>query len=201
VTVVVEGTGLFSGRPSRVVLTRCEGDVILRKDGESARVRELVAVGTERCTTVARGDGAVRIATVEHLFAALAGLGVYAGLAISVEGDELPILDGAAAEWTRAIGRLNVPPGAPALLVGAADEISVGASEYAFRPGSRRLSVRFESGDPRLEEWASWEGGADHFAQRIAPARTFALARDLAEIAARGLAPHAPKESVVGRRG
>jgi UDP-3-O-[3-hydroxymyristoyl] N-acetylglucosamine deacetylase len=56
---------------------------------------ELV-VGTNLCTTL--GYGGVTISTVEHVLAAIHGLGLD-NLIIEVEGNELPILDGSAAPF------------------------------------------------------------------------------------------------------
>jgi UDP-3-O-acyl-N-acetylglucosamine deacetylase len=76
--------------------------------------------------------------------------------------------------------------------------IDLGDSRYAFEPGDGiDVRVRFESGDPRLTADARWCGDAADFRSRIAPARTFALARDLPEIARLGLARHVDPRAVV----
>ena len=54
-----------------------------------------------------------------------------------------------------------------------------------------------ELGDSRLSASASWSGDAIDFAARIAPARTFALARDADELVVAGLARHVDPASVV----
>jgi UDP-3-O-acyl-N-acetylglucosamine deacetylase len=74
----------------------------------------------------------------------------------------------------------------------------VGASRYEFEPGEGvSLRVAFETDDARLARAASWDGDVHDFRARIAPARTFALARDLATIERLGLARHADPASVV----
>ena len=82
---------------------------------------------------------------MEHAFAALAGLGVYEGLALSVEGPELPLLDGGSAAWCDAIDRLGGDARRPALRVARAAVLEVGASRYEFTPGAGvEVEVRLE---------------------------------------------------------
>ncbi len=196
--VVLEGPGLHGGRPAKVTLSRePEAAAVTMRRGEvSARIEELEVVGTDRATTVARSNAELRVATVEHLFAALAGLGVRGGLAIEIEGDELPLLDGAAGEWMRAVASLEVPCSPPSLVVLRDAELRVGRSTYAFTTTGREVTVRFETEDPRLVAEASWSGEPADF-PRIALARTFAFAHDVGDLASRGLASHVAKESVV----
>jgi UDP-3-O-[3-hydroxymyristoyl] N-acetylglucosamine deacetylase len=53
------------------------------------------------CTRIENADG-VQVSTIEHVMAALAGLGVHNAL-IEVSGPEVPILDGSAAPFVRKI--------------------------------------------------------------------------------------------------
>jgi UDP-3-O-[3-hydroxymyristoyl] N-acetylglucosamine deacetylase len=172
--------------------------VLVRAGGREAEVRGLTVVSTQWATTVEAHAGALRVATVEHAFGALAGLGVRMGLSIEVDGDEMPLLDGAAAAWCEAFGRFGLPAEPPRLRVARRGIVEVGASQYVFAPGeSIEVRVQFETGDPRLLPDARWCGDASDFVSRIAPARTFALARDLPEIARLGLARHVDLRAVV----
>lgn len=200
--VVVEGIGLHSGERARVTLSAGAPDapVCFRIAGEDVPIARLSVTSTRRATTVGYEgrDGTRRIGTVEHLLAALAGVGVRAGLVVEVEGPELPLLDGGAGAWVVAVGRLALPWRAPQQRIARAAVIDVGASRYAFDPGdSQRVEVIVELDDPRLARSAAWSGDAIDFAARIAPARTFALARDAAELMTAGLARHVDPASVV----
>jgi UDP-3-O-[3-hydroxymyristoyl] N-acetylglucosamine deacetylase len=203
VSAVLEGRALHTGQAVRVELARVDGPVVLRRGEHEARIDELRAVATARATTVARADGLVRLRTVEHLFAALGGLGVRAGVRVDVDGDELPLLDGAALAWARAIAALDPPRAPPPLVVARDAMIVVGASRYEFERADRsatpgaRVSVTIDFDDARLEPHASWTSSADDFIGRIAPARTFAFARELDEMAARGLASYVSPDAVV----
>jgi UDP-3-O-[3-hydroxymyristoyl] N-acetylglucosamine deacetylase len=184
-----------------VVLRRQAGPVMLECHGVEARIDELVVTSTTRATTVEARAGALRVRTVEHAFAALAGLGIYEGLALSVDGPEMPLLDGGSAAWCEAIDRLCVTPRRPRLRIVRAAAFEVGASRYEFTPGAAvEVQVRLELDgfdEARVAPEARWEGGTDDFRLRIAVARTFVLARDLRELAVSGLARHVAPDAVV----
>ena len=197
--MTVEGVGLHSGAPSRVRLFRSEGPVRLRSGSVEARMDELEVASTARATTVQTRDGGLRVGTIEHAFAALAGLGLYAGLTLEVDGPEMPLLDGGAAAWCAALARLDLPPSAPRLRVTRAAAFDVGPSRYELAPtaGAVEVTARIDFDDPRLAPEATWHGDPADFVARIAPARTFALAREIDELARRGLARHVDPACVV----
>jgi UDP-3-O-[3-hydroxymyristoyl] N-acetylglucosamine deacetylase len=197
--VVVEGVGLHSGRPSRVVLRRAPGAVRLRSGGVEATLDELVVASTARATTVEAHGGRLRVGTVEHAFAALAGLSCHEGIVIEVDGPEMPLLDGGATAWCTAIARLGIPPSRPHLRVARAASFEVGPSRFELTPdeGGVKVIVRVDFDDARLAPEASWTGEAADFVARVAPARTFALAREVDELVRRGLARHVDPTSVV----
>ncbi len=196
--VALEGPGVHLGVTARVTVTARPGAITLRANGLEARLEELQIAATARATTVEAHGGKLRVRTVEHLFAALAGLGVHSGVAVEIEGPEMPLLDGGAIGWWDAIARLEVEPTAPRLRVAREAVISCGASRFAFSPGpAPEIEVRVEFDDVRIAESASWAGARDDFRARIAPARTFALARDVEELSQLGLARHVDRASVV----
>jgi len=185
--VVVDGRGLHSGVESRVTLSRAAGPVTLN----GTPLEALRVVDTDRATTVE----SPRVRTVEHLFAALAGLGVRSGVAVRVDGGELPLVDGGAAKWCDALLELGVVADEPRLRVVRDGRVEVGESAYEFFvDGVVEAAVDV---DVELGRHASWGGDPDDFRARIAPARTFAFAREVEMLAARGLASHVDAESVV----
>lgn len=196
--MVVQGRGLHSGQPCTVVLQRAPGPVALVQGGARATVPGLVVASTARATTVEDAGGSLRIGTVEHAFAALAGLGIREGLELCVDGPELPLLDGGALAWCDALARLDLPSRPPRLAVTRAASYAVGPSRYELAPSEPGIdvSVHVEL-DARFEPMARWQGEAADFVARIAPARTFALAHEVEELARRGLARHADPASVV----
>lgn len=156
-------------------------------------VASLVVVPGDRSTVVRAGDA--ELGTVEHLLAALGAGAVREGLAIDVDGPELPLLDGGARAWCDAIAEL---PGGEAPRIARAGVIDVGGSRYVFEPGDDvTIEVTIDFGDPRLAASARWEGDRADFAARIAPARTFGFAHEVEALLARGLAKHVAPSSVV----
>jgi UDP-3-O-[3-hydroxymyristoyl] N-acetylglucosamine deacetylase len=198
---LLEGYGLHTGAPARVTLRVVDGPVALRAKGSLALISACSAVATERATTVEAPRGAFRIQTVEHAFAALAGLGVRSGVLLDIEGPEMPLLDGGSSAWCAALDALGLSADCvapPPLRVERQATIQVGQSRYEFRSGDEvEVSVRFETDDARLEPDARWCGAPEDFRARIAPARTFALARDLEELGRSDLARFVDPEAVV----
>lgn len=154
------------------------------------------AVGqTMLSTELAVGEATVR--TVEHLLAALVGMGVD-NARIEIDGAEAPLLDGSAQEWAAAIAQVGViaqPQPRPVWSLQSPIWIQEGDAFVAALPA---VELRFTYGiDFDLaaigNQWHSWSPHADHFtinssfAAEIAPARTFGLAHQIEYLRAKGL--------------
>jgi UDP-3-O-[3-hydroxymyristoyl] N-acetylglucosamine deacetylase len=196
--IVVEGMGLHTATTASVILAVSPGDVRVRVGGVESAVRDLTVVASSWCTTVAPEGGGFRLATVEHLLAALAGLGLYAGVSVGVDGTELPILDGGSLAWCNALTELRAPHTGPRTRIVRHGIVEIGTSRYEFEPfDGIDVEVVLEFSDDRLAPTARWEGDEADFRGRIAPARTFALERDIGTILGLGLARHVPPESAL----
>ena len=194
----MKGWGLHSGVSAEVRFVPAPGPVRVRSGASEVPVTDLVFDGAERSTRGRDPSGTFTVRTTEHLFAALAALGIREGLLLEIDGPELPILDGGAAAWFDALARLGLVPSAPRLAIVRAATIDVGTSRYELEPDEGvALEVTVDFGDPRLASHAAWDGAAADFRARIAPARTFGFEHELDALTARGLARHAPPESVV----
>ena len=201
-SVVVEGRGLHTGERGAVSFVRQGGPIVVRAGGVDVELHELRVVDTTRSTTVANGDGALRIATIEHVFAALGGLGIHDGVAIEIEGREPPLADGGARMYVDALAALGVSSSPPGLRVARDGVIELGASRYELFAAASdddvvELEVAVDFDDDRIAKSARWSGDASDFRTRIAVARTFGFEHELAELASRGLASHVSPESVV----
>ncbi len=193
--VVVEGAGLHSGAPARVEV-QTSGARDRETTWNGVPLGAYRAVKAERSTAIAHGVARTR--TVEHLFAAMASLGMRRGVDVSLEGDEVPILDGCAAEWVDTLAPLGAPATPTTMVVVRDEVIDVGTSRYTFaRDEETRVGVELELGDARLERAASWEGDARDFRERVATARTFCFAHEVEALARAGLASHVTPEMVV----
>jgi UDP-3-O-[3-hydroxymyristoyl] N-acetylglucosamine deacetylase len=193
--IVVEGLGLHAGAPARVEF-RASEDRARPTTLNGAPLGEWHAVKAERATAIACGE--MRARTVEHLFAAMAALGLQRGVDVTLVGEEAPILDGCAAEWMDRLAGTRVGPTPPKLAVMRNDVIDVGTSRYTFARGDERhVAVEIELGDARLAREAAWGGGANDFRWRVARARTFCFAHEVEALARAGLASHVTPEMVV----
>ncbi|MBD1845788.1 UDP-3-O-acyl-N-acetylglucosamine deacetylase [Cyanobacteria bacterium FACHB-63] len=136
-------------------------------------------------------NGAAKIRTVEHLLAALAGLGIN-DVRIEVDGAEVPLLDGSARSWAEAIIQAGtIPQMAQPSPIPLTEPVFVRQGD-AFVAALPALELRFSYGiDFELSaignQWHSWRFDPDTFAEEIAPARTFGLAHQIEQLRANGL--------------
>jgi UDP-3-O-[3-hydroxymyristoyl] N-acetylglucosamine deacetylase len=167
-----------------VRLHRADGPVRFRTAAGTVAAHVDQVVATDHCTVL--GSGAVRVATVEHLLAALRVAGFWSGVVVEVDADELPILDGSAAPWVAAVAELGAPPAAPEPLRPIAPwRWSGGDASVAIDPGPERLEVDVAFPHPAIGT-QRWSGGPDRYPE-VLPARTFAFAEDLERLRAGGL--------------
>lgn len=195
-SVALHGRALHSGATACVTLTRLEGPVALRQGRAAACLADLRVVRADHGVCV-EGDGGLRVDLVEHLFGALAGLGVESGLQIAVRGPELPLLDGGARLFAAALLALGLGGEAPALRVVRRATYRVDESTYELSPGASRLlevDVEYPGGG---RQRASWDGTPAGFVGEIAAARTFGWRRDAERLRAAGRAAHVEPGSVL----
>ena len=110
----LSGAGVHSNAPVQVVLHPADADsgiVFLRTGLADGRDRTIRANWsevsmTELCTVIGDASDAT-VATIEHLLAALAGLGVDNAL-VEIDGPEVPIMDGSAAHFVEAIDQVGI---------------------------------------------------------------------------------------------
>lgn len=197
------GIGLHSGRPVRLCLRPApagHGIVFRRMDvvGIDARVParwDLVEISPLNTRIV--NEAGVSVSTIEHLMAALAGCGVH-NVLVEIDGPEVPILDGSAAGFARAIlgaglTRLDAPLHAIEIL--ASVEAVHGAAVARLRPQTpdepRGLRIDFEIDFPdaaigRQNRVLDMANGA--FLRELCDSRTFCRLSDVEAMQAQGLA-------------
>ncbi len=194
--VEVEGIGLHTGRPVRCRLLPAppgHGIVFARTDlpgAPAVRASWRHVADTTLATTLA--DGAARVATVEHLLAALLGAWID-NVRVEVEGPEIPILDGSAGPWMELLRRADrARQQAPArrLVVRRRVEVVNGDRRVLLEPADALvLQVAIDFPHPlvgRQETEAVLEDGV--FGRAYAWARTFAFLEDVEQMRAAGLA-------------
>jgi UDP-3-O-[3-hydroxymyristoyl] N-acetylglucosamine deacetylase len=173
--IAFHGRGLHTGRRSAITLIRAAGPVCFAVGSDQVSREQLRVERAEYGVRVVGAGGRLDVDLVEHLFAALAGLGVQSGMVVQVEGHEVPLLDGGSRELAAAVRALGPPRSAPYLRVAQAGEVLVGESRYSFEPGSTvELAVEIEFDCPTIGvQRATWDGTPERFLAELAPARTF----------------------------
>lgn len=192
--VALGGTALHAGGVTSAVLVARPGPLALRQGRVEVERQKLRVVRTRFGVRVA--SPGLQVDLVEHLFAAIGGLGIGDGLRVDVFGPELPLLDGACAAWCKALRLLGLPkpaaqPSGSALTrVVQPARIRVGTSEYVFAPSdSVRVRVQVAFDHPLVAvQTAAWHGDIRDFCERIATARTFGFRKDLVALRAMGSA-------------
>ncbi len=110
-SVLRRGIGLHTGQESQVRLSPSQkpGFHVSWSDSRDEPITLNVhqVLETQLCTTLELGER--RLATVEHLLAALAGCGL-SHVQIEVSGEEIPLLDGSAIPWVEAIFEAGISP-------------------------------------------------------------------------------------------
>ncbi|MCS7153964.1 MAG: bifunctional UDP-3-O-[3-hydroxymyristoyl] N-acetylglucosamine deacetylase/3-hydroxyacyl-ACP dehydratase [Bacteroidia bacterium] len=195
-TVSFEGVGLHTGESVRVQVHPApenSGYVFVRMDLPSpveipARVEYVVDL--MRSTTLGKGNA--RVHTVEHLLAALMGMGV-SNARIEVWGPEIPILDGSALPFVEAIQQVGLQPQKePQQFYHIEEPVhyqnkerGVDIAAFPFEGFRATVIVDYNSQVLGIQPatLVRWED----FAKDIAPARTFCLLYELEELHRLGL--------------
>lgn len=199
-TLVFDGVGLHGGHHAclRVHPAPVDHGLVFVRADLPARphiaARRDNVVDTTLATTlgVVCGDDTVIVQTVEHALSALYAFGIDNAL-LEVHGSELPILDGSAGPFVRAIEREGVreqPALAEHLVIRREVKVTDGV-KWAMVSPSSRLTIRYEVDfDHPLvsSQPLKLEIRPDVFAKYCATARTFGFKRDVDAMRSRGLA-------------
>ena len=204
------GVGVHSGAHVRLVLSPSPADsgiVFVRSDVTDADNRlpaHADLVSTTRNGTTLRNKSGVEIATVEHLLAACAGLGVD-NLLVEVEGPELPILDGSSAPFVKALMNAGLKTlHAPQRVIHIIEpiEVRMGAKSAAFLPAKDfegldlDVTIRFADAAIGVQRKRT-QLTQETFLNDIAQARTFGFLADVELLRANGLGRGAAMENTV----
>jgi len=149
-------------------------------------------VGDTKLSTTLIKDG-VRISTVEHLMAALSGLGIDNAI-VEVNADEIPIMDGSASPFVVLIEAAGIQElRAAKTFVRIRREITVrdGDKFASFTPFyGFKVNFGIEFDHPVFRDQtlnASVDFSTASFAKEISRARTFGFAQEIEQLRAQGL--------------
>lgn len=203
------GNGVHSNAPVQIVLHPADanhGVVFLRTglaDGREKllEARHAFVSATELCTVLGDANSG-SVATIEHLMAAITGLGLD-NVLVEIDGPEMPILDGSAAIFVDAIDRAGlVTQSAARKFVRVLRPVRVthGRAFAEMKPYDRgfRLDVEIDFDTPIIgRQRKVFELTPAGFRKDIARARTFGFMRDVERLWKAGFALGASLDNTV----
>lgn len=188
------GVGLHSGAETMVRLQPSERPGyhvawLDRPDLPEQQLHPDQVCDTRLCTALQLGER--RLATVEHLLAALAGCGI-SQAEILVDGEEIPLLDGSALPWVEAIGEAGLQTTGPRIPPPLPPQglIERRGLSFALAMPAERLTLTVAIEFPQAaigSQLFSLELSPERFVAEVAPARTFGFRDQVEQLLAAGL--------------
>ena len=192
--------GLHSGVAARLVIRPAAPDhgIVFHRTDLGAGADALIparwdlVTPSKLCTLLDNGRGAT-LSTVEHVMAALAGTGIHNAL-VEVDGPEVPILDGSAAPFVRAILKagIELQQGTPLRAIRVLHRIEVREGDAWARldPADHlEIDFRIDFADTAIgqqDKRLDMANGA--FVRELADSRTFCRQSDVDMMRSHGLA-------------
>ncbi|GIU13574.1 UDP-3-O-acyl-N-acetylglucosamine deacetylase [Shewanella sp. c952] len=206
--VKTTGVGLHSGNKVTLIIKPAPvntGIMLVRTDLSPAV--EIPAVAdqvreTTMCTALVNDDG-VRISTIEHLFAALAGLGIDNAI-IEVDAPEIPIMDGSASPFVFLLQSVGIEEQAAAkkyIKITKPIRVEDGDKWAELKPFKGfRVDFAIDFNHPeiaRSQQHMVMDFSSSAFVKDISRARTFGFMRDIEYLRANNLALGGSMENAV----
>ncbi|UBF27384.1 UDP-3-O-acyl-N-acetylglucosamine deacetylase [Kovacikia minuta CCNUW1] len=193
---VCSGVGLHTGASVQVRILPApvgRGRYFVRVDlPETPEIPASIEAVSQTALSTELTQGEARVRTVEHLLAALTGMGVD-NARIELDGPEVPLLDGSAKEWVEAIAQAGILPQTELRPLRTIHQPVWIRDQDAFVAALPATETRFTYGiDFELpaigNQWHSWSPtGQATFETEIAPARTFGLLHQIDYLRQQGL--------------
>lgn len=181
-TVSFEGMGLHSGEPVQVHVHPFESGIWFRCRTERIEARPENVTDTRRCTQLGS------ISVVEHLMSAFAGLEI-TDAEVELSAPQLPGLDGSSLAYCQAL-QANLVAIAESNIKGPFSRIYevLDDTKIAIATGVGLWRYDFDTG----EQWPGLQSfeidlRSSSYIEEIAPARTFAFAKELPYLEQLGL--------------
>jgi UDP-3-O-[3-hydroxymyristoyl] N-acetylglucosamine deacetylase len=199
-SISIAGIGVHSGAPVRITLFPAPAGTGIQfrrtnLDGGATRTfrAHVDHVGDTRLCTVLGDAEKGQVSTVEHLLAALRGLGVDNAV-VSIDGPEMPIMDGSAQLFVEAIDAMGVVElSAPRSVLKILKPIRVEQDRAwgELLPHSKgfRIEIEIDFPNPTIGRQAvAIDVSPKSFRRELAFARTFGFMQDFEKLSAVGLA-------------
>ncbi|HLO85854.1 MAG TPA: UDP-3-O-acyl-N-acetylglucosamine deacetylase [Nostocaceae cyanobacterium] len=195
--IIQTGVGLHSGVTTQVrILPAPVGSdrYFVRMDlPDQPIIPAQVAAVNQTLLSTQLGKGEACVRTVEHLLAALAGMGVD-NARIEIDGPEVPLLDGSAKVWTDSIAAVglasqSVTDDKSPLVIQQPIWINQDDAFVCALPApATRFSYGIDFELPAIgNQWHSFSLDSVIFTEDIAPARTFGLLHQIEHLQKTGL--------------
>ena len=211
--VSTTGVGLHSGQRVEITLRpAAPGTGIVFRRVDLAEPVDIPAVAdrvtdTRMASTLSAADegpgASVKVATVEHLMSALAGLGID-NLYVDVTAPEIPILDGSAGSFVFLVQSVGiVEQNAPKRFIRVKRTVEVrDADKWARLEPHEGFKLRFsiEFGHPAIDATGQQyeiDFATTSYVKEIARARTFGFVQDVEALRAAGLAQGGSLENAI----
>ena len=208
-TASLSGTSLHTGEKVSLKVHPApvdHGIKFRRKDLQDeptveARIDNLKTV--ERATTI--GEGPVRVHTVEHVLAALSGMGVDNAI-VEMDANEPPIGDGSAQPYVDLIKKAGITvQEEPRKFFDVREPMNVesktGALLVLLPDDKFRISCTQAGPNNRFAQYLSMEVTPSVFEREIAPARTFVFYEDVEPLMEKNLIKGGSLENAIVVRG
>ncbi len=193
------GIGLHTGNKISMTLKPAEpntGIVFHRTDiaGQNAYIpaHHDYVVDTRMCTCIGNKNG-VKIATIEHLMAAIHAMGIN-NLLIDINGPETPVMDGSSAPFVFLLECAGIKmQNAPLKAIRILKPVTVkdGDKEVSLRPARKGLKMNFSIDFPTPvigHQEAKLDLTSANFKNMFSRARTFGFLQDIEMLRSIGLA-------------
>ena len=189
----LRGVGLHTGSEASVTVAPAPANAgfsFVLQDGSRISATPDAVRSTVRCTTL--GSATAVVNTVEHVLAALVGMDVDNAL-MSIEGDEVPIMDGSALPFAREIQAAGVVEQSAARRVLEMREATWhrdGDKLLVFVPAPHfKINFFVSFPEPVGDQFLTTPPiTPDYFLREIAPNRTFGFRAEVEALIAAGLA-------------
>jgi UDP-3-O-[3-hydroxymyristoyl] N-acetylglucosamine deacetylase len=204
----VTGVGVHSGTPVSLTIgpASLDAGLVFVRTGLDSADREVQAtansvIATEFATVLGDSEGPL-VSTVEHVLAALRGMGVD-NATIEIDGPEAPIMDGSAAAFVTAIDQAGVVSQSAArrfIQVLKPVQVAMGDAFGELRPHASgfRAEIEIDFENPVIgRQTYALELSPEGFRREVARARTFGFMSDTARLWSAGFALGASFENSV----
>jgi UDP-3-O-[3-hydroxymyristoyl] N-acetylglucosamine deacetylase len=207
-SLTLSGVGVHSGQPVRLVLHPSDPDqgIVFLRTGLPQRRESLIdarydgVCATELCTVL--GQSGAMVSTIEHLMAALSGLGID-NLLVEIDGEEVPILDGSSAPFIDAIDQVGLSVShAPRRYIRILQPVRIaddrGYAELMPADHGFRLDVEIDFKSPLIgRQRKILDLTPSSFRREISRARTFGFMSDVERLWKAGFALGASLDNTV----